>query len=461
MSGSSLSHPIIYEVSEAYKNLSSEPLKVGDDFYTDLSQARSSRALKKLEKQITRVRRKPHKAHHFGFVGHKGSGKSTELNQLQDRLKKEFLVCHLYLDGSLQNDCDYPELFLWMVEDLVKELIANEIKPNSQIKKAIERISSWYEETTKLEVEANKTSVSVEGEIEAKASTSFFGNGYKAMLKLKSALSGSHEFRTESRQKVKQRFEELLTLMNTLLLLVDDLLGERSLLIIQDNLDRLDRDSALRIFQENGSILKRLQGCFLWTLPVGQKVAPFNIAHTFDTDTFMPTISVKERDGTPNSSALEGLKNLLAKRLNLQRIFVSDEVIESLILYSGGSVRDLLKLADEATTNADLEDRLQVIQEDVDRAAKDMALGFQSSLFPHTTYFKLLAQTHHSKVTETCSIEGLETDSPDKHRELFFELIVSGALFVYNGDTVWYDVHPVLHTLPDFVVAKSKLHPRE
>ena len=57
------------------------------------------------------------------FVGNRGSGKSTFLLHLEDWLEKArvFTTLHIYLDPSLETDCDYSDLLLWMVDEVARE----------------------------------------------------------------------------------------------------------------------------------------------------------------------------------------------------------------------------------------------------------------------------------------------------------------------------------------------------
>ena len=424
-----------------------EELKQGDPYYTDLSGARGSKALRKLELSLEQAVTTSFPIAHYGFIGHRGSGKSTELKRIAYNLREHYHTIHLELDGSMQSDLDYPDLLLWMVGQIAEQLTLSGIRPPKDLLNAI---SSWFATVTQLGESQYKAEIIAQANTEVSAAMKYFGTGFKMLAGIKSAFTGSSTFRKESRQEIKMRSEELISLVNTYLVNVQNSIGDKKLLIIQDNLDRLDRDSALALFEESGGILRRLGATFIWTAPVGSLTAPFNISSVFDSVTFMPMVSLILRDKSQNKVAIEAFKSLLGKRLSLQHCLADDATVEALILTSGGSVRDLLKLTNDAVLEALVEEQRMITLPNIQAAAKSMGLTFQRALFPHTTYFKILADLHLSQSTTLKFVDDDEIEDIDGQRSFFHELIISGAIFAYNGDSIWYNVHPSLLCLSDF-----------
>jgi len=437
-----------HTLSEAHHTLRTDPLEGNHPFYTDLSEARGPKALAGLRLRLMEGRTSA--ADHHALVGHRGSGKSTELLRLEEELKEDFFPVHLYLDPSLSNDTDYPELLLWLVESVAMTLHGEKINVSKAL---VNDVSKWFAETTKIESSSRKSTIGLETETEAGAAASFFGTGFKTLLRIKSAITGDSEFRKESRSAIKRRADQLIELVNLFLDSAQEAIGSRRILIVQDNLDRLDRDSALALFRDSSSLLKRLRGSYIWTAPVSTQLSPFNIANSFPNPAYMPMITVRNRDGNPVNKALAALRELLGKRLDLKKLINSTRTVNALISYSGGSVRDLLKLTDAARINALLDGRGHIQYSDVSGSALTYALGIQRSLFPHQTYFHILAEIHCDKNSLRHGAESPDQADLEACRTQFHELLSEGAVFAYNGDSLWYDVHPTLKALDDFKTA--------
>jgi hypothetical protein len=258
------------------------------------------------------------------------------------------------------------------------------------------------------------------------------------------------------RREIKKRADELIQLTN-------NFLGEAStalrvagrparLLIVQDNLDRLGRDAAIQLFKESGEILQQLNAACVWTPPVGSLLAPFNISRIFPTFP-MPMISVRKITGDSNPTAIRDLTNLVSKRMEINLTFSKSSLVKELILLSGGSVRDLLRLIGDARLNACVEGHTVIEKADTQATAKQSALMLQNALTPGNIYLPILAEISVNKKFTADLEHGYSPDAVNARREFFHSLIAEGAVLAYNGDENWFDVHPTLHQLKDFKAA--------
>ena len=443
-------------LQEAALRLRLGPLEENSADHVDLSAARGSNCLASLAARLQECADTGNDRSHLAFVGHRGSGKSTELIRMAGTLRHSIFPVHLILDPTLENDADYPELLLWMVEGVAAALKKENIPLASKHLQAVEQ---WFAAVTKEDIRATSSKVSMETEASAEAGFSFLGLGAKILAKIKSAIQGSHEYRHTVRERIKESRAELLTIVNSFLHAARAALASAGhpprLLIIQDNLDRLDRESALRIFATGGETLQRLDGLFLWTPPVGSHLAPFNITAVFQTF-FMPMISVRRRNGVENKTAVKGLTDLLAARMDLKLLFASPGLVRALTLLSGGSVRELIRLTDLARLNARVENRPHITKADLTVAAKEAASALQNAFIPNNVYFPILAEIHRHKQLEADLDGGFSTERVNARREFFHQLISQEAIFAYNGDDYWLDVRPVFHELRTFRAALAK-----
>ena len=445
-------------LQEAVNALQLDPLDAGNRFYADLAGARSSNDLAKLESRLRESATHGHTRCHLGLRGHRGSGKSTELLRMEDRLSDVFFPVHLFLDQTLHLDADYPDLFLWLVECLGRRLVEEKVPID---RAHLEKVAGWFAEVTRTRETSSEATMELAAEAEATAKYGIFGTGLKLLARVKSAFIGSTRRRLEMREELQRYAQELLATVNNFLDHASAALQQggkpRRLLIVQDNLDRLDRTAAIKLFRDAGPIITDLQGTFVWTPPVGSHMPLFNIDHVltvFD----LPTIAARDRLGMENPTAIDGLTRLVANRLNIPLIFAKPDLVRELILSSGGSVRDLLRLIESARLNAAVEQHTAIESSDASVAIKEFGLDLQKILIPSSVYFPILAEISVTKEWRGFESAGLTPEQADARRAFFHQLILEGAVLAYNGDGLWYDVHPALHRVASFSKAGAEFH---
>ena len=122
---------------------------------------------------------------------------------------------HIYLDPSLEADCDYSELFLWMVDEIAKQFSKNGHPVDDA---ALGKVVGWFAERTKIETTDLKKEIGLSAEAEGLVQD---GNPRHLFLQaartLKSMIVGSQSSRKEVRQKVQDYATELRERMNEFL----------------------------------------------------------------------------------------------------------------------------------------------------------------------------------------------------------------------------------------------------
>jgi hypothetical protein len=118
------------------------------------------------------------------------------------------------------------------------------------------------------------------------------------------------------------------------------------------------------------------------------------------------------------------------QRIDIDKVFFHPTLVEKLVLNSGGSLRDLMRLIQEAC--------LEAMGDKIDEAAADKAIvNVRAKLtrpMPQT-YFAELAKIHQGKQTD---------NTADQRSILFYRYALE-----YNGDR-WVDVHPLIYDMPEF-----------
>jgi hypothetical protein len=436
---------------EAAKFLKQEALDYGSPLYADLRAARATKELTKLEVFLSNAAATPNAFAKAAFIGNRGSGKSTYLLHLEHDLqqKRLFTPLHVYLDASLESDCDYSDLFLWIVDE-----IARQFKERGHPVKDAElaKVATWFAEKSLVHSTNWRKEIGIETEASAFAKGGLPGIlSFKILARLKSMIVGSETSRKTMRQNVQNYGRDLLDLVNGFLDHSREVLRAarkpERLLIVQDNLDRLRGGAPVRVFDHGGHMLTGIRADIIYTAPLALNLAPFDLRSTFFHTFTMPNAKVRLRNGKPHKPGIDGLIALIGKRLDVKCVFAKESVARFLVEKSGGSVRDLIRLLDDAQLEAQVDGKTRVDHASAKAAVRKLSLNFTRVLLPGVIYYPILAGIHQTKRDLSVPQKAVKSDTAAEARDarqFFAELIGNGTVLEYNGDDSWYDVHPAV-----------------
>ncbi|MCP5560703.1 MAG: hypothetical protein H7A55_23425 [Verrucomicrobiaceae bacterium] len=450
---------------DSASQLQVQPLGPNDVRYVDLGAGRATKELSKLEIFLRNAAGVESAYAKCAFVGGRGSGKSTFLLHLESQLQTEglFTPIHIYLDPSLESDCDYSDLFLWMVDEIVRQFkdAGHPVDDGP-----LSQVTQWFAETTLTGLTDWKKEIELTAEAEASAGAGILSSilSIKLLARLKSMIVGSESTRKEIRRKVQNYSTELCRRVNDFLDHAREVLKRAGkpdrLLIVQDNLDRIrDRERAQRLFDQGGDMLLELRADLIYTSPLALHVAPLDITRTFPHVFLMPNVKVRLRNGKIHKPGIDAFVDLASRRLAIDSVFESEKVVRHLAEMSGGSLRDLIRLMDEAQLEAQVDGKQKVDMASAKAAVRKVALSFSRLLVPGSVYFPILAEVHRTK-QEFVVPDGEPTlKSVSAARDFFAELIGNGTVLEYNGDDSWYDVHPAVRDTRPFKDASAPQSP--
>ena len=445
MNGDVMSNIVRAESLEAVLDvLSPEPLSSGSEWYVNLSPARSGEQLAELRKHLEISQRRGAATVHLALVGPRGGGKTTELRRLEGDLAGVFTPVHLELDPALENDADYTDLLVWLVERVAAQLHARGV---SLDRSTAEPVFEWFDKRTVVWGEGYKSEVKSEAEMSGGLDANWLVARLKSMLRIQASISGSTDRRKEFRRELQNYTTDLVARVNHFLDHARERLRAQSkpdcLLIVQDNLDRLLPEPAKRLFFEHGQVLRGLKGFFIWTAPLGIQLAPYRLDSSTYKTFYMPIPAPRRKHGEFNEAALAGLQNIIELRMDVAAVFDSPATARQLCLASGGSLRDLLKLVGDTQLSALVDNKLKMDTVAADKAIKKLRLEFERALTPGNHYYPLLAQIHLTKrEPEGEDIQAL--------KDRFAEMIACGSVLQYNGEETWFDVHPAILPIASF-----------
>ncbi|MEL7406190.1 MAG: ATP-binding protein, partial [Cyanobacteria bacterium J06558_2] len=170
--------------------------------------------------------------------------------------------------------------------------------------------------------------------------------------------------------------------------------------------------------------------------------------------TILPMIMVQNSDAesTNYDPGLAKIKEIIQARINKiqpdisleNQIFEAPEVLEKICLMSGGHVRQLMQLIQEAINNID---QFPITSKAAQRSITKLRDVYRRTI--EEPQWQLLAEVARDK----------ELENSDKYRELLFNRCLLEYVY-YDDDGElkrWCDVHPLIRDIPKFKQAYQQV----
>lgn len=375
---------------------------------------REGKPLNKLIRALMRQHRQQPK---YFFSGHRGCGKSTELNRLaaDDEIKKRFyIVKYSVKDVCDVNNLNYVDVLFSMGAQLYIQYIdaGKELEPE-----LLKELESWGR-TLDLESEETKSAeASVKGWISA-----FF-------LSVQAKIKSEHTTRKIIREQIEPKLSELIDKIN---MIIADIEGKekKDVLVIIDDLDKPSLEQAKEIFYDNYTAITQPKCYIVYTVPISIFFAP-EFTAIRETRFFLPNIKLHTKNDRNSiyEPGYELMRTFVYKRM--KEDLIEPEALDLAIKMSGGVFREGARIMQIAADCAIEKGRTRVSKEGVERAEREIRSDFKRIL--KSDDYKTL-----NEIYESNDIRGIE-----KIGHLLHNL----SVLEYENDENWYDIHPTLKEL--------------
>lgn len=368
----------------------------------------------------------PEGCYAFLLLGHKGCGKSTELNRLSERLLSDgypvkTVTCSMDLDMF---HILYSDLFILMGEALLQ--IAQEL--GCELKESmLHDITNFWFEGMETVVTGQLKAVSAETSIAAE-SPGILKNVLKLFAKLKSDLKFSEETRKEYRKKISTHSSEWMLLLNQM---KNEILwktnGKHPIIIFED-LDKLNPNEAWNIFYNYAAILSSLPFPVIYTFPIGLSYdVRFSAIESYFITKTLPMIKIETKDGQPFWDGMCVISKIVEMRASLE-LFEPD-VLNTLIQGTGGSLRDLFMAIRSAAIRTVRRESATICMADAHRALEELK----------TSLTRRIEKKDYPFLLHIC--HGNKEQIEDK--ETLLKMLQASVVLEYNG-LRWHNVHPLV-----------------
>lgn len=371
--------------------------------------------------------KRPTEYNAFLLLGHKGCGKSTELNRMSARLKEDgyqVVTIECSVDLDLNNPL-YVDLLLLMGEALLK--IADRIGCILDAH-SVQTVQSFWS----IERENCKT-VTKQKEIETESGASLetpsiIGSLLNIFLKIKADLKFNEENRNIYREKIAKRASNwILTLKSVADKITEKLNGKQPIIIFED-LDKLNPEDAWKVFYSYAKTLTGVPIPVVYTFPIALSYDPrFSALESFFTVKTLPMIKLENIDSSPNELGYNIIFDIIEKR-TYKNLF-AENVLKRLISKTGGSLRDLFFAINTSAQRA-VRRKSEIIEpEDADKALEQLK----------TSLTRRIEQKHYQFLADILNGDHEKIEN----REMLLEMLQASTVLEYNGRR-WHNVHPLV-----------------
>ena len=423
------------------------PLPAGDPQYVDCREVRGDGdIIEDLGRKIKLSQRMTCQL----YAGHRGAGKSTELLRLQEYLQNQgcFVVYFAADDQDINpEDTEYTDILLACTRHLLESLRNANSKP----------LRDWMRDRWEDVKDLALTEVSFE--------TLSLESQIAQFAKLTANVRTVPSLRQQIRDTINPHTTTLIDALNEFIVDAKKKLPDQSsqLAVIADNLDRIvpfsqdgKRSNLDEIFLDRTEQLKALDCHVIYTIPISMVYSnrATELINNYNDPQVLPMIMVQNPDGSTNEAGLAKIKELIEKRVKQVNpnqsletgVFDSRETLERLCLMSGGHVRNLLLMMQEAITRTE---DLPITAKAAQRAITQARDVYRRT--PEEGEWQILAKVSHTQ----------RILNDEQHRNLLFSrCILEYRYYDEEGEMQpWYDVHPLIKGIKQFKDSLAQLQP--
>ena len=388
------------------------PLPAGCPFYMEPV----GKPLNGLINALLRTHRQPPK---YFFSGHRGCGKSTELNRLaaDEMIKRKFFV----VKYSVRDVCDVNNLnYVDVLFSIGAQLFLQYADAGRELRpELMEDLEAW------------RTSIEWVREKESSFESSVGGGIQGFFVSVMAKIRAEATTRNIIRQTIEPRLSELIEKIN---LIVADIEGRegKSVLVIIDDLDKPNLEQATEIFYNNQTAITQPVCHIIYTVPISMFFAQEFIAIR-DRKFSLPNIKlhVKNNRTSRYEPGYAMLKTFIFKRM--EEDLIEPDAVDLVIKMGAGVFRESARIMQIAADSAIERGRDRIIREDVERAEREIRSDFKRIL--ETGDYNILEEVYKNN-----DIRGIERIG---------HLLHNLSVLEYVNDENWCDIHPTLENVLD------------
>lgn len=360
------------------------------------------------------------------LLGHRGCGKSTELNMMSERLADngyyvKTVKCGMDLDLF---NIVYSDLFILMGEALLE--IAEEVGCEID-NRVLKDINDFWCEGTETTIFQDNEVFSAETGVSAETGGILAGI-LNIFAKIKTDLKFNEETRKEYRKKISIRSSEWIGILGYVTEEIANKTDGKRPIIIFEDLDKLNPEDAWKVFYNYAALLSGMMFPVIYTFPIALSYDPrFSAMEGYFVTKTLPMIKIETLENRPFQKGIDIINEIVGKRASLS-LFDTD-VLEILIRYTGGSLRDLFHAINSSAKRAERRDSETLSKEDAERALEELKTSLTRRIEKKDYDFLLNIYNGNKELIED--------------KDMLLRMLQASVVLEYNGKR-WHNVHPLV-----------------
>jgi len=354
------------------------------------------------------------------FVGHRGSGKTTELNKLALELEAGFhTIGFNALEITGRTSPEYEDLMLAISTRVTRYCIEEKLirRPIAEPAERLWKdLYGWWQ---RLVAGQEFKPAKPEENVGVKLQT--------ILGQLELGVRQSSRTREDIKNLLNQQMPELIQRLNWV---IEQAEADRArkLLIVVEGLDKVDLEAAGNIFRDHAQTITAPKAHMIFTFPLALRHSDdFNTVRlSFPEVRFLHNFRTHHADGEADDAGLGALHRIVEARADLG--LFEDGALDLLLRSNGGIPVWLVVLVRSAALYALERGSGRISVEDAENAVKELRHDTLAPLSPKDR--ETLRSRHRDR--------RLARDSSHQR------LIYLGSLIEYQNGAPWCDAHPVL-----------------
>jgi energy-coupling factor transporter ATP-binding protein EcfA2 len=356
------------------------------------------------------------------FVGHRGSGKTTEINMLADELRHSFHTVPIDLLGITgRTTPEYEDLMLAVSTQVTKFCVRERLvrRPLAEpVGELWQELLDWWRQVVAgLGIRTAPEEASVGVKLET------------VLGEVELGVKQSSQTREGVKFQINQQMPELIRHLDWVIGQAEE--KERRLLIVVEGLDKVDLESAENIFRNHAPTITAPRAAMIYTFPLALRHSDHfsTVRMSFHADPFLPNLCTRHADGSDDLDGLDALRRLVMART--ETALIDEDALELILRANGGIPVWLVVLMRSASLYALERGSERITMADAKNAIRDLRRDTLAPL--KRDDYRVLRERH---------LDRRLTNDPDEQR-----LLYNGSLIEYSNDVQWCDAHPVLWAL--------------
>ena len=362
------------------------------------------------------------------LMGHRGSGKSTELFNLKKRFEQAgqpTCIIDFMADTDFQNSSHW-DFMLLITEGLCK--IANECSLDIP-KGTLDNIFNYLKRDEIRTIDTSKSS-DIGMSFGTEARTPALINLLNFFASIKKEIKANTSSRTIITEKMEKRASEWIGFINEISNNMANMLSGKQPILIFENYDKLQSpEKALNCFRY--PFLSEMPFPIIYTFPISLYYDPRFawVRNSFSTH-ILPMIKVSNLDKSENTEGINTIYEIIKLRSDIN--LFEDDALKLLIKRTGGVLRDLFECIISAARRANRRSSGRIEMEDSRSALSGLGdeLTRKITIADNIKLFNIYNDPAHRE-----QIEDLQ---------FFLNMMQGLVILEYKNGERWHDLHPMV-----------------